>query len=146
MLVRTMADPNGDPICSNCEKVIEKLTDHFNENKFPQWKCRAPGELNPQFKCPNCKEVVSDIADHFFGGKTWTCRKKRVRIDKGPDCYHFDTSEKWEIVIHANGKEWKTITCNGNGSISEFKIEQTDIFAQKDEHVDDTLREMGFKL
>lgn len=84
---------------------------------------------NSDIKCPNCKEAVTDTTDHFqgeFGFATWTCnRKRRDRIDKGPKRYHFDIEDKWEIVIYANGNEWKTIRSNGQRtySVSEMKID-----------------------
>ena len=75
-------------------------------------------------KCPNCKEAVKYTTDHF-GAQTWTCkRKKRVRINNDVEQYHFDIMEKWEIVIHLNGNDCKTITSNGLGTLSELRIEQ----------------------
>lgn len=122
-----MAEPILDPKCPNCGESIVNMKDHFRDDyEFPQWQCRVPA-LDPDIKCPNCKEVVTDTTDHFqgeFGATTWTCnRKKRDRIDKGPERYNFDIMDKWEIVIYANGNEWKTIRCNGQGSVSEMKID-----------------------
>ncbi len=85
-------------------------------------------DSNSDIKCPNCKEAVKSTTDHFeeeYGAQTWTCkRKKRVRINKDVEQYHFDIMEKWEIVIHLNGNDCKTITSNGLGTLSELRIEQ----------------------
>lgn len=118
-----MAEPILDPKCPNCGELIVNMKDHFREEyEFPMWQCRVPA-LDSDIKCPNCKQVVEATTDHFkgeFGMEMWTCRKKRDRIDKGPECIHFDIMDKWEIVIHANGKGWKTIKSHGNCFVSEF--------------------------
>lgn len=149
MLVRTMAEPVVDPKCPNCGESIVNMKDHFRKDyEFPKWKCRVPA-LDPDIKCPNCREPVKYTTDHFEGEagfRSWKCKKQDVRKFDDVPRYVFDMDEKWQIEIYANKEPWKTIRSNGKRSISEMKIEQTDIFAQEDEHVDDTLREMGFKL
>lgn len=73
--------------------------------------------------------MVEATTDHFegeFGSENWKCKKQRVREFDELPCFVFDVETEWKIEIHANKKMWKTITCNGNGSISEFKIEQAD--------------------